>query len=321
MTPSKRIIALLAILLLGSSALTAAAKEGDPMAEGGDRHLNGHGFMPSIYVNDPFVSTLFQTHTGGGTASNLTATYVDADGNELFTVEGDLFFAALGLGFQQKIGSKWAVGAAGTGLVRSGSSASSFLVEGADVDRQGNLWAKYRLMRGEKSQVSLGLDWTYSKVTYFTPGDFARNIAAGGSIEDAPLVINTKIWTGRLTVNWARAFSPGFAVRFNGEIGMYEVPETSGIFKGSHRVGILAEYDLKASGLEWPVGITLGYSQNLPDDDPFTGLGGTLLGFWYTGKKDFVVGLETGSMKLNVDNQETQKVDAMFAIITLKYYF
>ena len=86
-------------------------------------------------------------------------------------------------------------------------------------------------------------------------------------------------------------------------------------------MGTLAEYDLKASGLEWPVGITLGYSQNLPDDDPFTGLAGTLLGFWYTGKKDFVVGLETGSMKLNVDNQETQKVDAMFAIITLKYYF
>jgi hypothetical protein len=86
-------------------------------------------------------------------------------------------------------------------------------------------------------------------------------------------------------------------------------------------VGILGEYDLKGSGLEWPVGITLGYTQNLPDDDPFTGLGGTLLGFWYTGKQEFVVGVETGSMKMNVSNQESDKVDAMFGIFSIKYYF
>jgi hypothetical protein len=321
MTSLKRNIVLLAIVALGLMAMTAAAAEGDPMAEGGERHLNGHGFMPSIYVDDPFVSTVFQNHTGGGMASDLTGTFRDLDGTELFTVKGNLFFAALGLGFQQKLGSRWAVGAAMTALVRSGTDAESFLVEGADVDRNGNLWAKYRVMRNEKSQLSLGLDWSYSKTLYFTPGDFARNIAEGGDIEDAPLLVNSKIWTSRLAVNWARAFSPAFGLRINGGFGMYEVPETSGIFKGSHRVGILGEYDLKGSGLEWPVGITLGYTQNLPDDDPFTGLGGTLLGFWYTGKQEFVVGVETGSMKMNVSNQESDKVDAMFGIFSIKYYF
>lgn len=321
MTSSRRILFMLIMVLAASMALAATAKEGDPLAEGGERHLNGHGFMPSIYVNDPFVATEFQNHVGGGSASDLTATFVDQNGDELFSLQGDLFFAALGLGFQQKLGSRWAVGGGVTALVRSGSSASSFLVEGADVDRNGNLWAKYRVTRGEKSQLSLGLDWNYSKVTYFTPGDFARYIADGGAIEDAPILINTKFWTGRLVANWAYAFSPGFAVRLNGEFGLYEEPETSGIYNGSHRVGILGEYDLKASGLGWPVGITLGYTQNLPDDDPFTGLGGTLLGFWYTGKRAFVVGLETGSMKMNVVNQESSKVDASFAIITLKYFF
>lgn len=321
MTFAKLIAVLLGASLLVVTPFSANAKEGDPLGGGGERHLNGHGFLPSIYVNDPFVATVFQNHTGGGMASNLTATFLDLDGNELFSVEGNLFFASLGLGFQQKLGSKIAVGAAASGLVRAGTDAQSFMVEGADIDRQASLWAKYLVMRSEKSQLSLGLDFNYSNTLYFTPGDFARYIYDGGEIEDAPLVVSSKIWTSRLTANWARAFSPAFGLRINGEIGMYQVPGTSGIYKGNHRVGILGEYDLKPTGVDWPLGFTLGYTQNLPDDDPFTGLGGVLLGFWYTGKQDFVVGVETGSMKMNVTNQETKKVDAFFGIITLKYYF
>ncbi len=43
------------------AGLPAAAKEGDPMAEGKERHLNGHGFSPSVTqgfggVTDPPVA-------------------------------------------------------------------------------------------------------------------------------------------------------------------------------------------------------------------------------------------------------------------------
>lgn len=300
---------------------TAVAKEGDPMAEGRERHLNDHGFMPSVYVGDPFVSSIFQNHTGGGMASNLQTPFLDLDGNELFVLEGNLFFAALGLGYQQKLGSKWAVGAEFSALVRSGTNAESFLVEGADVDRQGGLWAKYLLRRTEKSQLSLGLDWSYSKTIYFTPRDFAQHIADGGDLEDAPIVINDKVWTSRIIGNWALAFSPMFAMRINAEFGLYEVPGTSGVSKGSHRLGILGEMDLKHTKGGVPLGVTLGYTQNLPDDDPFTGLSGVLFGLWYTGKQDFTVGVETGFMKMPVVNQVTDKVDTFFGIFTIRYYF
>ena len=106
-----------AVFLLLVMALPAAAKEDDPMAEGRERHLNGHGFLPSIYVDDPFVSSVFQNHTGGGMAMDLTTTFKDLDGNKLFDLQGDLFFASLGLGYQQKLGSKWAIGAYLSGLV------------------------------------------------------------------------------------------------------------------------------------------------------------------------------------------------------------
>lgn len=322
-TCAKSVLKLLvpAVLLLLVTGLPSIAKEGDPMAEGAERHLNGHGFLPSIYVDDPFVSSEFMNHTGGGMAMNLQTTFKDLDGNPLFTVSGDLLFAALGLGYQQKLGSKWAVGAHLSALVKSGISAESFLTEGADVDRQGSLWVKYRLKRDEKCQLSVGLDWSYSKTLYFTPYEFAVAIADGVPIEDAPILINSKVWTSRIVANWARGFSKAFGLRINAEFGLYEVPETSGVSKGSHRLGILGEFDLKGTKAKVPLGFSLGYTQALPDDDPFTGLSGILLGLWYTGKQDFVVGAEAGFMDLPVANRDTEKVDALFGIITIKYYF
>lgn len=311
---------LLSFLVLAGAG-SAMAKEGDPMAEGVERHLNGHGFLPSVYVQDPFVSSAFQNHTGAGMAMNLKTPFRDLDGNELYVLEGNLLFASLGLGYQQKFGSKWAVGGSVSGLIRSGTNAESFLTEGADVDRQGRLWARYRLMRSEKSQISLGLDWSYAKTIYFTPRDFALHIADGGDVEDAPLVINNKVWTSRLVINWAHAFSPMFAVRVNGGFGLYEEPGTSGVSKASHRIGFLGEMDLKHTKGGLPLGFTLGYTQALPDNDPFTGLSGTLFGVWYTGKQDFAVGVETGFMKLAVENQETEKVDSVFGVFTIRYYF
>lgn len=313
--------AALPLLFLLVFQLPAAAKEGDPMAEGAERFLDGHGFLPSIYVSDPFVSSVFQNHTGGGVANDLTATFTNQDGDELFSVTGDIFFASLGLGYQQKLGSRFALGCYVSGLVRSGTSAQSFLTEGADVNQEVALWAKYRLRRTEKSQLSVGIDWSYANTFYFTPGDFANYIVEGGAIEDAPLVTNSKVWASHMVFNWVRAFSPVFGLRLNGEIGLYQVPDNSDIYKGTYRLGILGEMDLNKTKLEFPLGLTLGYTQALPDDDPYTGQSGTLLGFWYTGKKAFVVGLETGFMKVVQVNQTTETVNSNFGIFTIKYYF
>ncbi len=235
---------LVAVFLLLVMALPAAAKEGDPMAEGKERHLNGHGFLPSIYVGDPFVSSYFNNHTGGGMAMDLKTTFKDLDGNKLFDLSGNLLFASLGLGYQQKLGSKFAVGAYLSALVKSGTNAESFLTEGADVDRQASLWVKYRLKREEKCQLSVGLDWNYSKTLYFTPYEFALAIRDDEPIEDAPILINSQIWTSRATINWARGFSRAFGLRVSGEFGLYNVPGTSGVRKGSHRLGILGDLDL-----------------------------------------------------------------------------
>ena len=119
-----RIVPTIILILLAAMSSTAAAKEGDPMAEGRERHLNGHGFLPSFYVDDPFVSSNFQTHVGAGMAVDLKTPFTDLDGNELYVLEGDLVVASLGLGYQQKFGEKWAVGLKMAALVRAGTTAN-----------------------------------------------------------------------------------------------------------------------------------------------------------------------------------------------------
>ena len=302
-------------------AVPALAEEGDAMASGGERHLNGHGFLPSTYVATPFVSTEFYSHTGVAMGFDVESVFRDLDGNALFDLKGDVVLASLGLAYQQNLWSRWGLGLMVSGDIRSGINADSFITEGADMSRKANVWVKYRLLRNEKSQVMLGLDWNYSKILYFTPIEFARHIDNGGELEDAPILIDTKVWTGQLVANWAYGISPGFGVRVNGAFGIYEDPFTNSVSKGSHRIGVLGEYDLRPGKTGIPLGFTLGYTQALPDDDPFTGLSGALLGFWYTGKDEFVIGLETGSMKLPVANQESEKVKAAFGLLTVRYYF
>ena len=102
---------------------------------------------------------------------------------------------------------------------------------------------------------------------------------------------------------------------------MYEDPFASGVSKGSHRIGVLGEYDLKHVGWAIPVGFSLGYTQAIPDDDPYGGMSGAVFGIWYTGKADFEIGLETSSMKIPADSQESGEVRTGFGLLTIRYFF
>jgi hypothetical protein len=308
-------------MVLAVCSLTGGALAADdgPLDRGGERHLGGHGFLPSVYVADPWIATTFQNYTGGGAATGLTTPFVDTDGTTLFVLDGSVFYANLGLGFQQQLGERFGVGLRFDALIRTGTNANTLVTEGANVDRSLNANVKYRLVRTDASQFTVGLDWQYRKMFIITPYEFAAALVDGVPLEDATLLGSVKNWTARVTMDYAHAFSPTIGVRANAAVGLYEEPIDSGISKATHRFGVLAEADLQHRyGV--PLGLTLGYTLGFPENDPGAGLSGTLLGFWYTGREAFVVGVETGYMKLPVLNQD-KKIDAVFGIFTIRYYF
>jgi hypothetical protein len=171
----------------------------------------------------------------------------------------------------------------------------------------------------QKSQLTAGLAWHYGTVTYFTPLEFARHLVDGGSLDTAPFVITGKTWDLQADILWAYAFNATYALRATGSFGVVENFDDDSVLKGKNRIGLMGEVDFKdRHGI--PVGITLGYFNGFPKNGNLSGLSGTLLGFWYTGKTDFVIGLETGWLEIPT-GQGSDIVDGAFGTINLKYYF
>ncbi|MCB1184489.1 hypothetical protein KDM41_13755 [bacterium] len=312
-------IAILVCFALAVAAGADARAAGHGLDQGAERHLDGHGFLPSFYVNDPWTATTFQSIVGGGVALGLETPFLDPDGEVLYTLEGDVFYVSLGFGFQQRLGETWAVGMTYAGVVRTGINAATLVTEGANVDRNANLWVKKRLLRSQASQLSVGIDWEYRKTFLISPYDFVVESIDSGEIVEADLLESVKNWTARLTVDYAHAFSPAFGLRANAAIGLYEDPDARGVSKATHRAGVMLEYDL-APGRSIPVGFTLGYTKGFPEDDPGAGLAGVLVGIWYTGREAFTIGAETGFMQLPAEG-DAEKLDALLGLLTIRYYF
>lgn len=315
--PSVRIVS--TILLLSGMAAAGTALGAANLPDGTERVLNGHGFIPSNFLGDPFVGTYFANQVGGGLAIGVETPFKDLDGNTLFTLEGDLLYGVLGLEYQQNLGSVFAIGIKGGGVGRAGTSGQSFIAEGADLRTQKSLWGKWRALRSNSVQLALGLSWDYHSGTFFTPRELAQHIAAGGSLEDAPIVTDEKSWNTSVNYDVAWALSRWFGLRLSGDSGMYEVPGADSESKMMNRWGLLGSLDLNQVK-DVPLGFTLGYFWGSPENEPPTALRGLLLGFWYTGETDLQLGVELGLLKTTFMGTDDD-VDGQFAILTTRYYF
>src|SRR6478609_684261 len=111
-------VSLLCLLLLSSNAV------------GYERELNGHLFIPSLTIRDPFLATTFGINTGAGYA------WIDGPGFDLRgNASGRDSFRAAALAqtasFQVRLLKWWALRLNGSGGLYGGANAKSALVVGA----------------------------------------------------------------------------------------------------------------------------------------------------------------------------------------------
>ncbi len=195
----------------------------------------------------------------------------------------------------------------------------SFINDGATVNNDIRVWGRRLIHRGEKSQLTGGINWQYSSATLFTPREFANHIIDGGSLDTAPFMTDGKTWSLQADLLWAYAFSSTFGMRASGNFGVQEAFDSAGVLLGKNRMGLLGEVDFNGRyGL--PLGITLGYFYGFPTDMVGSGVRGTVLGFWYTAKQDFVIGLEGGALKIPTYDGD-DSIDGAFAVFNVKYFF
>ncbi len=290
------------------------------LAQEPSRILNGHEFLPSRIVEGPFAISYFMTTTGGGIAFDLKTPFLDFDGDTLGTLAGDVAFMSLGFRYQQRFGrwfaARFSFGAGG----RLGVDEQSVLAQGVTGSFVWSLGATARIFESDKVIISGALDFSRTDLVGLDPFGFARKIIDEGlEAEDNSLVQKGDAISGVVSarVGWAPAAWIGVTGVLEGGRGDVTDDAAESLLGGGAAVGI----DLKNLGLI-PIGLQLSgktdaFSQGGPDLAARSWSYG--IGFFYTGWRDFSIGLET-SMALLDRRDVEDDFEAFIATFNLRYW-
>jgi hypothetical protein len=276
---------ILACLAAVTACTTATATEPD-------RVVNGHAFMPSEVIPSPFALSSFTSLTGGGLAFDVKTPFVDVDGQEIGTLEGDVAFMALGFRYQQRFGSWFAARAAFVGGARIGVDEQSVLAQGVTGTYVFSFGGIARLFQSAKVIVSTSLDFSQTEAVGLDPYGFAQRIIEEGLDQDNELVKTEGVSSGKLSLlaGWAPLHWLGLNGYVDTSRGRFTEIESETKVGGGLAVGV----DLKNLDIV-PIGVQLvartsaitNASSDLASRSWAYGLG-----VLYTGWDDFSIGVE-----------------------------
>lgn len=279
---------ILALLVLAVPAMADDVQDAEPRPT-----LNGHEFMPSEAVDGPFAVSYFGTITGGGIAYGVKTPYIDLEGEEVGTLEGDIAFMALGFQYQQRFGSWFAARFGFTGGARIGVDEQSVLAQGVTGTYGMRLGGIARILQTEKVILSGALDFTRTDVVGMDPYGFVQSVIDDGlDSTDNDLVTAGNVLGSRLSVlaGWAPRDWLGINGYIDGGRSDFSDADSETVMGGGLAVGI----DFKNLDLA-PIG-----TQLLAHSTAITTGGADLasrswtygLGVFYTGWDDFSLSFE-----------------------------
>ena len=320
----QRVMTVVFVFVLSVSAYTAVAAQTATRVGPERRALNGHRFLPTSDLPDPFVTTFMRSAVGAGTAMNLRAPIEDLDGNVLDTLDGDIAFLALDYEYQQAVNRWLAFRASVAGAARLGTDQQSLLFQGVSGVLGAALGTTVRLVEGEKVYVSAVGDVGWNKGYFITPLDFVRDVIDNGldGNSSSPVAdASSLVASGGARV----AYSPHRAWGFTAlaEFGFSEpfrkdVSSTRGLVRLGGTIG----YDFGAS-TPVPIGLLGGFrweNFSAGGDDIADRSWRSFLGISYTGRADFNVGVEMSFAHLS-QRDSNEGIDSGSVRVALRYYF
>ncbi len=311
-----------AVLIASSLApVPAPAQTRDPAAA---RTLNGHTFIPSNLIADPFPATLVRTRTGAGYASKVATDVDNAVVDSLIQVlEGDLAFMALEFEYQHGFTDWLAVGLAASGAARIGTGAQSILAQGITSIFGFKIHALARVFEAEKWLVS-GLLRLQPTTQYgLDPLGFAQKVIEDGKVSEDNSLTNSESGTGgALGVRAAYAPIDWLGAVFMLDVGFTDTFSEEG--RDALATALGGHFSLDLNPLKGiPVGFLGGFKYDgfvLENSDISDSATTTSAGVAFTGRGDFSLSLEAAW--LNVPLIESDRsVNAYSGTFNLRYYF
>jgi hypothetical protein len=291
-----------------------------PGPEPQSRVLNGHHFIPSTRLFDPFITTWVRQTTGVGTARDVVTVVDDLDGNPIEFV-GNVTFLGIAFGYQHAMTDRIAAYIIAGGGARIGTDAEAILSTGLNAFMDFSLGGKVKVWGNRQFLLAANLDYAHTGVSSISVLDWARKVVDSGALSDSSLVAKSSTGSFRGGLNLSYAPEPWIGFTGLTLFGLGNVVgdlESEFAFQGQ----ISTDIDL-APITNVPIGFILGYDRNT-----FVQQGGEItessdafiFGIFYTGRDDFSIGLELQNAKLPLKNVD-KSIRTGEASINLRYFF
>lgn len=281
--------------------------------------LGGHTFLEHTLFPGAFVQTSMRTKLGIGRALNIeTIPPITVDTFDFGGKRGDLYFATLGLAYEHAIMDWVSLGAQFAVTGRLGDGANTILAQGATMAVSFDLAGKFRLYEGESTSLSTAISVKKDNVTAI---DFRSWVAGLLEDEDVPLV--SKRPSTRVGLDLRGAWAPTAWIGVQGYGGLSRGKNLE-VEQETHWYTSYAgsvDFDL-LSVSPVPMGLALGGRRDTfprAANDLAKAVYGGLVHIAYTGRKDFVVGVDLEMDRIPLRDGESLKAGSFQ--LTTRYYF
>jgi hypothetical protein len=315
---------------LPASAQEVTARPGEPAkVETMGRELNGHYFMPSHLIEDPFSYTAFAMFFGLGSGNALGPT-VDLTPPPPH-LGPDKWYGYTGLGLGMLMNVKFLEYLSARALLNTtaylGTGSGAALTVGTSARITGDVGVKGSLPLGDNWRLAATLDASYGPVySLLLANGILNAINAcrdpqqqctfdfGSGFQQ----INTLTWIAGLAGSWAPTPYLGFTGNFQfiapTKTGDASIAQNGLVFAGSGELDFLPL-------VRWlPLGVSAAYQLT-------TGVGGNKVataneagfGLYYTGRPHLALGLEIDWKWSTLETQQTST--ATLAWVNFRYYW
>jgi len=299
-----------------------------PKEEKWGRELNGHFFMPSHIIEDPFSYTAFAMYFGLGSGNALGP---DFQNEPPFILPGERWYGYTGLGLGMLMNVKILEYLSARAMLNTsaylGTGRGAALTVGTSARITGDVGVKGSLPVGDNWRFSASVDAAYGPVFSLllangisealsncqqNPSQCSFNLGEGFQ------TIETVTWIAGLAGSWAPTPYLGFTGNFQfiapTKTGDASIAQNGLTFAGS------AEFDLLPLVKWLPLGVNTAYQIT-------TGVGGNKVptaqeagfGLYYTGRKDLALGLEIDWTWSTLSTQQLST--ATLAWVNFRYYW
>ncbi len=255
-------------------------------------------------------------------ATDIKSVLEGLEGNEI-VLSGDVAFLTLSVTYQHRLQDWLSLNASFAGWGRVGTSAQSALAQGVTTVFGVEFEARARAWRNDRAQLTVTARLRPAKVYRVTPFEFAVDILERGELtEDNELV---RASDGLGLIGGLRG---AYAVRdWLGLGGLVEVGSAESLREENGRearlsLGVSVSVDL-APRTDVPIGFLIsGHRDSFSEsaDDIASSVRNFDVGVFYTGRDNFVVGLQATRSRLP-DRELNETLRGYLGSITLSYYF